>query len=75
MAVLAVVASGPEESWQAVLRAAIRPEFAVERYVAEPGDVLFAARSARWPVVALRRSSPRWSCVWRTGPSCAAARS
>lgn len=42
MSTLALVTGDdPARSWEAVLAAAIRPEFAVERYVAQPGDVLF----------------------------------
>jgi site-specific recombinase XerD len=44
MAALAAVASGSEGWWPSALQAAIRPEFAVERYVALPGDVLFGAK-------------------------------
>src|ERR1700761_3637183 len=44
MPVLAAVASASDGSWRAVLQAAIRPEFAVERYVALPGDVLFGGK-------------------------------
>jgi hypothetical protein len=44
MAALAAVASASEGWWRSALQAAIRPEFAVERYVAFPGDVLFGGK-------------------------------
>ena len=39
--VLALAPSTRDPSWENVLGAAVKPQFAVERYVALPGDVLF----------------------------------
>lgn len=45
MTTLALVAPEDEpRSWESVLAGAIRPEFAVERYVPRPGSVLFGKR-------------------------------
>jgi hypothetical protein len=39
-----VVPENEPRSWESVLAGAIRPEFAVERYVPRPGSVLFGKR-------------------------------
>lgn len=39
-----VVPEDEPRSWESVLAAAIRPEFAVDRYVPRPGSVLFGKR-------------------------------
>lgn len=49
MTPLAAVPVLQADSWITVLRAAIRPEFAVERYVAQPGDVLFGGAECSVP--------------------------
>lgn len=49
MSALALVPDVPVDWWAEALAAAIRPAFAVDRYVAEPGDVLFGKAECAVP--------------------------
>ena len=67
---LALAPDPPELSWEATLRAAIRPEFAIERYIAHPGDVLFgtaecAVEDCSYSVRQSRRLCPAHASQFR----------
>ncbi len=70
MTALALAPDPSAQSWDEVLAAAIRPEFAVERYVAHPGDVLFgtaecAVEDCSYAVRQSRRLCPAHASQFR----------